>query len=44
MDAIDFAEKTIAIIEKIRKLDEDKDVLNRIIVSRLYYAAHHAAR
>lgn len=40
----DFAEKTIELCKEIRKIAIDKDVVNRTIVSRLYYAAHHSAR
>jgi len=44
MNELDFAEKTIEIAREIRKISLDKDVINRAIVSRLYYAAHHAAK
>lgn len=44
MNEFDFADRSIEIAREIRKMAIDKDVGNRIIVSRLYYAAHHAAR
>jgi uncharacterized protein (UPF0332 family) len=40
----DFAENTIELCKELRKITIDKDVVNRTIVSRLYYAAHHSAR
>ncbi len=44
MDELQFAEETLIIAEQMDKLSGNREVINRFIASRLYYAAHHLGR
>jgi len=44
MDELEFAEGVWLVALEMNKLTERKEIVNRFIVSKLYYGAHHIGR
>ena len=44
MDELQFAEGVLSVAEKMNASTEHKEIINRFIVSKLYYGAHHLGR
>ena len=44
MDELEFAEQVLLVAEHLRILPGNREIINRFIVSKLYYAAHHLGR